>query len=302
MASRTPYDPSWLWALVRYLQIFFSLFCCVYLSIARNSEISYKSGHSINGKDLSGAWGYYVVFAVFGTLDAMNLTSLILVYCTKLVSPIMDLVFNLFIVTAALGGIIATAFAFHGFRVGQIKYDGSSGFATAAFILTFITFALIYIMGGLLLAHLAYRQYARIRKETKASLALKRTLAAIDAEHRARPPRSTTIGAPYAGPAPETAATATDTPSSSSPRPSTSASRRRADFISVVANNSQESDEEGEPKPLLTRQQQIQARIDAVAAPPTYFYATSSHSRNGSSSTRRTDPEAGDDELPTYMA
>ncbi|KAF3924988.1 hypothetical protein AA313_de0201663 [Arthrobotrys entomopaga] len=307
MSSRTTFNPSWKWILIRYLQVFFSIFCFVYLNIARSTVISHKSKHrQIKGKDLQGARGYFVIFSILGCTDALNITFIILVACTKLVTPIIDVIFNLFIVTTAVGGIIATAFVYHGFRLGQLKYDSSSGFSTTAFILTFITFSLLYLIGSLWCAYLSYRQHIPIKKEAKATERLRRTLAQMDAERLAAAPQiSTTIDISYSGPVSETAALVTTTPSSSGQRPvSFATSQRPTSSVTAATHPSGRSRDEGEPKPLLTRQQQIQARIDAVAAPPTYFYATSlsSHRRGESSSTRWTNPEDGDDELPTYMA
>ncbi|KAJ6264741.1 hypothetical protein Dda_0892 [Drechslerella dactyloides] len=272
--SRPRFESTASWICIHYLQWIMGVLVFTYVAIAANTTTGINRG-SPKFKDLQNGWGYYLVITSFSTYSFLSIAHWLTSWWIHL-SPTDAVIAELVIIFLWLLGFVGEIVALVGY-VEIAKRDtlaSSRGIVRTAHGLA-LAALILFTIGSLFTLRTAYRQFAATRPSRRARRAAAAATASADVEAVAplRP-------APAAVPAYTPPATA----SSSSAGGETG--HARTDSQSTT----------------LSREERIAQSVDAVAAPPTYFYATSSRARQGNGEAGRSAPTRTDssDTLPLY--
>ncbi|EPS40701.1 hypothetical protein H072_5421 [Dactylellina haptotyla CBS 200.50] len=282
--SKPEFVTSAWWTAIRYYQWLTSLIALVYVNITGNqqplylsSEFDYVPGDLPAFRHGEGGWGYTVITASLATYLGFIIFPFIFFFANIALSPLEGFIVEIVIILLWMVALVGDIAALVGFIHTRQQHEFITGFSQAALIVALVFFV-VDIIGSVLTFRMAYRQITPDWQQKGAA----RNAARLRARRAA-------AEAATAEAEPEVTTPLTTTPPQSNFR--------------VMSAHPVHTDA---PKPgdRFSRDQEVDDRIAAVAAPPTYFYATSSSHGRGASDRGSTvyDPEAGDTELPTYSA
>ncbi|KAK6534641.1 hypothetical protein TWF281_005947 [Arthrobotrys megalospora] len=272
------------WLAIRYLQAFLCLMCLPYLAIAANTRLSYDKG-APKLFNIEGGWGYIVVMTIFSICIFLSTISFFLMCFNVVLSPVEGFgidVFFLFIWIVALAAEIVAHIGYSNSTAASSEYLTIRNTPRVAHVMTTVALV-ICVASSIYTTRLSYLQFKDARKQQRRSVDVAVSLVNSSTAPTTTPP-----------PSPPQTARPTSVASSlwSRIRPLSSATT----VVSPTGRDEEEPKPETEETPALTREQIIAQRIDAVRAPPTYWYATSNQPRRDV----QHDPEAGDESLPLY--
>ncbi|KAF3125917.1 hypothetical protein TWF569_000657 [Orbilia oligospora] len=251
------------WLLIRYIQSFGCLICLPFFVITANSRVSYAR-NAPKFITIDSGWGYILAITCTSLYIFLSAASFFFICYNVVLSPVEGFGADVFILALWIASLTGTI-------VARINYSKAISAAQSRQISTpsspgvglwmlFICLVVCIIL-SIYTTSLSYLQLAEYRQKLRQRRSLDATVSLV-------PPYSP---------------------------PQTSWRRQR---------DEERAGGEEEPKPEettgLTREQIIAERVEAVRAPPTYWYATSNRPRVDVGTTSVHDPEAGDETLPLY--
>ncbi|KAF3157962.1 hypothetical protein TWF788_005112 [Orbilia oligospora] len=306
------------WLLIRYIQSFGCLICIPFFVITANSRVSYAR-NSPKFIAIDGGWGYILAIACISLYILLSAASLFFICFNVVLSPIEGFGADVFILAlwiASLAGTIVVRINYSkAISAAQSRQLATPSSPRVGLWMLFICLAVCIILSTYT-TYLSYLQLAECRQKLRQRRSLDATVSLVPPSYS--PPQTstsnntttTTTSSPPQSP-PQTAPRPVSVASSlwSRIRPTSSYSTSTTTTTRITGWRRQRDEEraaggEEEPKPEettgLTREQIIAERVEAVRAPPTYWYATSNRPRVDVGTTSVHDPEAGDETLPLY--
>ncbi|KAF3124578.1 hypothetical protein TWF594_001840 [Orbilia oligospora] len=307
------------WLLIRYIQSFGCLICLPFFVITANSRVSYAR-NAPKFITIDSGWGYILAITCTSLYIFLSAASFFFICYNVVLSPVEGFGADVFILALWIASLTGTI-------VARINYSKAISAAQSRQISTpsspgvglwmlFICLVVCIIL-SIYTTYLSYLQLAEYRQKLRQRRSLDATVSLVPPYS---PPQTsisnntttttTTTSSPPQSP-PQTATRPVSVASSlwSRIRPTSSYSTCTTTTTTRITGWRRQRDEERaggeeEPKPEettgLTREQIIAERVEAVRAPPTYWYATSNRPRVDVGTTSVHDPEAGDETLPLY--
>ncbi|KAK6507020.1 hypothetical protein TWF481_005474 [Arthrobotrys musiformis] len=270
------------WMVIRYIQAFICLICLPFFAITANTRISFAR-NAPKLLSLKNGWGYILVLTCISIYILLSCLSFVFTCMNVVLSPVEGFgvdVFILLLWIISIVGVIVAHISFANSPAAKSEWLTISNTPKIGLWMTAICL-LVCAATSIYTTRLSYLQFSTYRKS------LRRT--SVEATAALVPSAANTTSPP---PSP---------PQTARPTSVSSSLWSRIRPLSSSSTTSRREQEE-EPKPEtptggLTREQIIAERVDAVRAPPTYWYATSNRPRDVG---RVHDPEAGDETLPLY--
>ncbi|KAK6349762.1 hypothetical protein TWF696_006038 [Orbilia brochopaga] len=283
--GRPEFDPPSSWKIVHYMHFILSILTLTYVAIA---AFSYTESNlrSPRFKDLENGWGYYLVIVGLSVYPAISMIHWFTAWRYDL-SPTDVFIGEIFIMALWLLGLAGEVLALISYiSVGAHTETArfrsvvriAHGLALGAFPL--------FILGSLVTLSASYRQF----REARAS----------SAKYTRRPTRQTDVEA-------ANLRLNLDLTPTFDGRPSSSGSETQA--LRGTDSQSRDQHASGHTRTesgssTLTRDERVAQNVDAVTAPPTYWYATSSRAREREGSAGGSRPQTrthnSSDTLPLY--
>ncbi|KAK6521493.1 hypothetical protein TWF506_001705 [Arthrobotrys conoides] len=292
------------WLIIRYIQSFGCLICLPFFAITANSRVSYAR-NAPKFITIDGGWGYILAITCISLYILLSAVSFIFICYNVVLSPIEGFGADIFILALWIASLAGTIIA-------KINFSKITAAAQSRRITTpttpkvglWMAFACltVCIILSIYTTYLSYTQFAEHRQKLRQRRSLDTTASLVPTSHPQIPISATTT----------TSSSPPSSPPQPAARPASVASSlwSRIRPISSYSNSTtattswrrQRDHDQEEPKPEettgLTREQIIAERVEAVRAPPTYWYATSNRPRVDVGVVH--DPEAGDETLPLY--